>query len=132
MTVAGFYRKRQYQPEVIPLDALHWDDDDTGEAQAIPASHPDYDPVRNVEGREEWHRVTQAMKRLTDEQQQVITYRLILGYDVATVAQIIGKKPNAVKALQFRALQSLERLLATPAPIPQSSRSHLRRQEGGL
>lgn len=37
--------------------------------------------------------------------------RLIMGYDVATVAKMVGKKANAVKALQFRALHSLERVL---------------------
>lgn len=37
--------------------------------------------------------------------------RLILGYDVTAVARMIGKKPKAVKALQFRALQSLQRIL---------------------
>jgi RNA polymerase sigma-70 factor, ECF subfamily len=49
----------------------------------------------------------------------VLVARLILGYDVATVAQMLGKQANAVKALQFRALQSLHRLLGTVSkPIP--------------
>jgi RNA polymerase sigma-70 factor (ECF subfamily) len=56
------------------------------------------------------------MEKLTEEQRQVLIGRLILGYDVATVAKMIGKKANAVKALQFRALQSLQRFLHPPTP----------------
>lgn len=131
-TIAGYYRKRETQPEVIPLETPHWEEDEQGESQAIPASHPDYDPVRTTESREEWREVQEAMRRLTEEQQQVIFYRLICGYNVATVARMLGKNPNAIKALQFRALQSLERLLAAPTPVRQTLRAHLRRQEGGL
>ncbi len=131
-TIAGYYRKRQFQLEVIPLETSHWEEDEQGESQAIPASHPDYDPVRLMEGREQWREVREAMSRLTDEQQQVILYRLICGYTVATVARMLGKNKNAVKALQFRALHSLERLLDAPTSIRQTPRAHARRQEGGL
>jgi len=64
-----------------------------------------------METREEWQKVVQAINTLTEDQRQVLVGRLILGYDVATVAKMIGKKANAVKALQFRALKSLQRLL---------------------
>ena len=49
-----------------------------------------------------------------EEQRQVLVGRLLLGYDVATVARMLGKQANAIKALQFRALQSLQRLLGKP------------------
>jgi RNA polymerase sigma-70 factor, ECF subfamily len=130
-TIAGYYRKRQTQPEVIPLETIYWEEDEQGESHALPASHPDYDPVRLLEGRERWREVKEAMSRLTDAQQQVVLYRLICGYNVATVARMLGKNPNAIKALQFRALQSLERLLNTPPPVRQTPRTHLRRQEEG-
>lgn len=48
-----------------------------------------------------------ALVRLTDEQQQVVILRFIEGYPVETVAQIMGKNANAIKALQHRALRSL-------------------------
>ncbi|MBZ0288023.1 MAG: sigma-70 family RNA polymerase sigma factor, partial [Anaerolineae bacterium] len=48
-----------------------------------------------------------AIAELTDEQQQVIILRFIEGYRIETVAEIMGKQPNAIKALQFRALRSL-------------------------
>jgi RNA polymerase sigma-70 factor (ECF subfamily) len=73
----------------------------------------------------------QAINMLTEEQRQVLINRLILGYDVATVARMIGKKANAVKALQFRALQSLQRLLAEKGQTEKIWNS-TRRQEEAL
>ena len=56
--------------------------------------------------------------------------RLILGYDVATVAHMLGKTANAVKALQFRALQSLQRQLGKPrSPIP-AFQTQKKKEEG--
>ena len=52
-----------------------------------------------------------AVKRLTPEQQQVITLRFIHGYDSAQVAQLMNKREGSIRALQFRALQSLRREL---------------------
>jgi RNA polymerase sigma-70 factor (ECF subfamily) len=48
-----------------------------------------------------------AIADLTDEQQQVIILRFIEGYRTEAVAKLMGKQPNAIKALQFRALRSL-------------------------
>jgi RNA polymerase sigma-70 factor (ECF subfamily) len=76
--------------------------------------------------------VVKAINALTEDQRQVLVGRLILGYDVATVARMIGKKANAVKALQFRALQRLQRLLGTQ-PFPEHAHSfHLHRKEDTL
>lgn len=48
-----------------------------------------------------------AITELTDEQQQVIILRFIEGMQIETVAELMGKQANAIKALQFRALRSL-------------------------
>jgi RNA polymerase sigma-70 factor, ECF subfamily len=48
-----------------------------------------------------------AITQLTDDQQQVIILRFIEGHRIETVAEMMGKQPNAIKALQFRALRSL-------------------------
>jgi RNA polymerase sigma-70 factor (ECF subfamily) len=48
-----------------------------------------------------------AIVQLTDEQQQVVILRFFEGYRIETVAELMGKQPNAIKALQFRALRSL-------------------------
>jgi RNA polymerase sigma-70 factor (ECF subfamily) len=109
ITVAGYYRKHEHIPASVSLETTSWEDD--GDTTVIPVSHPESDPVRWTEARDEWHVVVQAINALTEEQRQVLVGRLILGYDVATVARMVGKKANAVKALQFRALNSLQRLL---------------------
>jgi RNA polymerase sigma-70 factor, ECF subfamily len=49
----------------------------------------------------------EAISALTDEQQQVIILRFIEGQRIETVAEIMGKNANAIKALQHRALRSL-------------------------
>jgi RNA polymerase sigma-70 factor (ECF subfamily) len=48
-----------------------------------------------------------AMAELTGDQQQVVVLRSIEGYPIETVAQMMGKNANAIKALQHRALRSL-------------------------
>ncbi|GHO88959.1 RNA polymerase sigma factor [Dictyobacter formicarum] len=114
ITVAGYYRGREKQPVHISLTSMNWETDKhnyDSEHYAQPDNHPEADPVHLSELRDEWRNVVQAMNTLTEEQRQVIVGRLIMGYDVATVAKMIGKKANAVKALQFRALQSLQRVL---------------------
>jgi len=60
----------------------------------------------------------------------VLVGRFILGYDVTTVAQMVGKKANAVKALQFRALNSLRRLLQKRNPSEEMFSPHFQHQEG--
>jgi RNA polymerase sigma-70 factor (ECF subfamily) len=48
-----------------------------------------------------------AIAELTGDQQQVVVLRFIEGYPIETVAQMMGKNANAIKALQHRALRSL-------------------------
>jgi RNA polymerase sigma-70 factor (ECF subfamily) len=108
LTVAGYYRKREGAPGTVSLDMQ---DGEEGNEWALPGIYLGIDPADLVETQDEWRRVVDAINALTEEQRQVLVGRLILGYDVATVARLIGKKANAVKALQFRALHSLHRLL---------------------
>jgi len=53
----------------------------------------------------------QAIGRLTLEQQQVILLRFFEGMPHERVALKLGKKPNAVRAIQFRALARLRTIL---------------------
>lgn len=120
VTVAGYYRKHEKQPALISLEPERWKDEQGAEL-TLPETSQDSDPAYKAEVRDEWRTVVQAINTLTEEQRQVLVGRLILGYDVATVARMVGKKANAVKALQFRALNSLQRLLgkrdgAKPTP----------------
>jgi RNA polymerase sigma-70 factor (ECF subfamily) len=64
-----------------------------------------------LERREQQRAVRSAYARLTDEQQHVLALRFGQGYSLEETAQTMKKKINAVKALQFRALAALQRLI---------------------
>ena len=53
----------------------------------------------------------EAMQRLTQEQQEVITLKFIAEYDTAEIARHMGKSEGAIRALQMRALQALGKVL---------------------
>jgi RNA polymerase sigma-70 factor (ECF subfamily) len=53
----------------------------------------------------------EAVKRLNSEQQECIALRFLQGMSVAETAKIMGKNEGAIKALQYRAVKSLSRLL---------------------
>jgi len=113
LTVAGYYRKREHLPTLVSFEPEDWEEEALGNGKALVSMYLGMDPAEIVETQDEWNTVVGAINALTEEQRQVLIGRLILGYDVATVARMIGKKANAVKALQFRGLQSLHRLLKT-------------------
>jgi RNA polymerase sigma-70 factor (ECF subfamily) len=116
ITVAEHYRKREKQPALVSLEStLSPDGTISGKSDAVAHTDPMSDPVQWSEAREQWSTVVKAINLLTEDQRQVLISRLLLGYDVATLAQMLGKKANAIKALQFRALQRLECLLANNA-----------------
>jgi RNA polymerase sigma-70 factor (ECF subfamily) len=52
-----------------------------------------------------------AVKKLNAEQQECIVLRFIQGMSVSETAEIMGKNDGAIKALQYRAVRSLGRLL---------------------
>jgi RNA polymerase sigma-70 factor, ECF subfamily len=54
-----------------------------------------------------------AVLQLTPEQRQVIGCRFYFNLSVHEVAEMMGKTEGAVKALQFRGLERLRRLLVT-------------------
>ena len=53
-----------------------------------------------------------AMRSLTDDQQQVLHLRFIEGMSNAEIAQQLGKREGAIRALQMRGLQALAKQLA--------------------
>ena len=52
-----------------------------------------------------------AIKRLTPEQQQVITLKFLDGFDTVRIAQIMDRREGTIRALQLRALQRMRREL---------------------
>jgi RNA polymerase sigma-70 factor, ECF subfamily len=128
VAVAGYYRKREKQPAQVSL-STESGEEIQAERLSILANSLETDPAYWTEAREEWLTVVQAINTLTEEQRQVLVGRLILGYDLAAVARMIGKKTNAVKALQFRALNSLQRLLGKHHALAASLRETRRRDD---
>lgn len=55
--------------------------------------------------------LTRAMQKLTREQQRVLVHRFVEGLNVAETAAAMGKRETAIRALEFRALRSLRRLM---------------------
>jgi RNA polymerase sigma-70 factor (ECF subfamily) len=53
----------------------------------------------------------EAVKKLNAEQQECIVLRFLQGMSVAETATILGKNENAIKALQYRAVKTLGRML---------------------
>ena len=72
-------------------------------ADARPSIHSE------VDAREEKRMVQSAYAQLTSEQQHVLALRFGQGYSIEETAVHLKKNINAVKALQFRALASLQR-----------------------
>lgn len=64
-----------------------------------------------VDLREQNRAVRTAYAQLTSEQQEVLAFRFGQGYSLEETAALMRKKVNAVKALQFRALASLQRFI---------------------
>ena len=53
----------------------------------------------------------QAISRLTNEQRELVTLKFFQGLSTAEVSEATGRTPEAIRALQFRALASLRRAL---------------------
>ena len=68
-----------------------------------------------VDLREQNQTVQLAYSQLTLEQQHVLALRFGLGYSIEETASYLKKNNNAIKALQFRALASLQRLMGEVA-----------------
>ena len=57
----------------------------------------------------------EALGKVTKLQRQVVELRFIAGLSLAETAGVMGRKENAIKALQHSALGALRRLLAPMA-----------------
>lgn len=79
--------------------------------EALSDSMPDGGPSLHsqIDSREQHRLVQGALARLTPEQQHVLALRFGQGYSLEETAAFLKKNINAVKALQFRALASLQR-----------------------
>jgi RNA polymerase sigma-70 factor, ECF subfamily len=78
--------------------------------EATPISDGE-DPLHAIESRLEGQRVQAALSRLTGEQADVITLRFLEGLSIAEAALSMGKTEGAIKALQYRAVLALRRVM---------------------
>jgi RNA polymerase sigma-70 factor (ECF subfamily) len=92
--VADHFRKAPRESQ--PLD----------ESYAAPGQ-----PAVEAELRLQRQDVRVALRQLTREQQETLALRFGDGFSVEETADAMGKSVNAVKALQFRALEALRRVL---------------------
>jgi RNA polymerase sigma-70 factor (ECF subfamily) len=73
----------------------------------VATGNPESEALAKVEGDE----LRRALGRLTEEQQEIVLLRFFNGLQIAEVAGATGRSEGAVKALQFRALRALARIL---------------------
>lgn len=79
-----------------------------------PSSDGAGDPETALLSREVAQQVRTALGQLKDEQAEVLNLRFIQHLDVPETAEAMGKTSGAIRALQYRALRSLARLVAVP------------------
>jgi RNA polymerase sigma-70 factor (ECF subfamily) len=100
--VADHFKSGRYRLEITTGDVLDADKEDRG-----PEGTPEtavVDHITNVT-------LLTAVKQLNPEQQECIVLRFLQGFSVAETAKAMGKNEGAIKALQYRAVRALARLL---------------------
>lgn len=96
-TVIDHYRT---QKETVPL-----------EPEAMLEPDPAVNVAREVEQQLEGERLRAMLEQLTEEQREVLTLKFIHGLNTQEVAQLMGKRQGAIRALQMRALQALAEVI---------------------
>jgi RNA polymerase sigma-70 factor, ECF subfamily len=81
--------------------------------QALSEFHPDsFSTPEHAEEHLRQADVQAAMRSLTADQQEVLALRFTSGFSIEETAQHMNRSVTAVKAVQFRAIDTLRRLLA--------------------
>ena len=103
--VVDNFRRKGRKP-TVPLDkVLHFSSEKDGEMENQAQISWSMDEV------------VEAMTSLTDLQREVITLRFVAGLSIAETADAVGKKENAVKALQHAGIRKLRNLMTHPGPF---------------
>lgn len=101
--VADYFKSGRYRFEVSTGDVLDADDAQERGPEGSPEAAV-VDHITNVA-------LLAAVQRLNPEQRECIVLRFLQGFSVAETAQVMGKNEGAIKALQYRAVRALHRLL---------------------
>lgn len=99
-------RKQQRRPS----DATEIDEID----RALPPDHAESEAVDNLTNEE----IRLLFEVLSEDQRAVLLLRVMGGLTIGEIAEIVDKRPNAVKALQRRGINALRAELARhPYPV---------------
>jgi RNA polymerase sigma-70 factor (ECF subfamily) len=99
--VADHYKSSRYRLEVTTDDVT-----ESG-ARLDAADSPEGAVLESMTNKV----LLEAVRQLNAEQQECIALRFLQGLSVAETAKVMGKNDGAIKALQYRAVRSLGRLL---------------------
>ncbi len=98
--IADHYKSGRYRLELTT--------DDVSESGSAPIqAGPENEVLEAMQNKV----LLEAVKQLNAEQQECIVLRFLQGLSVAETAQVMGKNDGAIKALQYRAIRTLGRLL---------------------
>jgi RNA polymerase sigma-70 factor (ECF subfamily) len=103
--VVDNFRRKGRKP-TVPLDkVLHFSGGADGEME--------------IQAQISWsmREVVEAMTNLTDLQREVITLRFVAGLSIAETADAVGRRDNAVKALQHAGIRKLRNVMTHPGPF---------------
>jgi len=96
--VVDYYRRRD-RVTLVDID------------DAAPVQATRGDPVGSTETLLDRERLRAALSQLTEEQARVITLRFMEERSIAEVADLMDKTEGAIKALQYRAVLALRRVM---------------------
>jgi RNA polymerase sigma-70 factor (ECF subfamily) len=103
--VVDYLRKKSRRPASVQVD----------EALPLTSIH---DPTENLERQQEVEQLYRAVRQLSKAQQQVLALRFGAEMTSEQAAQIMGKKPGAVREMQSAALKKLREILGSePAQV---------------
>jgi len=98
--IADHYKSGRYRLELTTDDVS-----ESGKAPTI--SGPEAEVLEAMQNKV----LLEAIKKLNAEQQECIVLRFLQSLSVSETAEIMGKNEGAIKALQYRAIRTLGRLL---------------------
>lgn len=98
--VVDHIRHRHRRPPLVPLES------------AFSAASDGAAPGDQLERDQEVRALYNAMSQLTEAQRQVLALRFNGELDTEQVAQIVGKKPGAVREMQSAAIKKLRQIMA--------------------
>ncbi|KAA3663542.1 MAG: RNA polymerase sigma factor [Chloroflexi bacterium] len=97
--VIDFHRRNKFIQPMPPVEEMNW-------ANESPST------LEQLIKTEELNSLTQAIAKLPDTQQEVIILRFVEGLSHEQVATIIQKSSGACRTIQYRALATLQEILA--------------------